>query len=153
MRAYVARGLLPREICFGPATLCWPLMPDLISLILPPDLKKASVCSAIDCDVSDAAGCFFFAGAVLGLAAIGNLKRCCGSHTIHDSRQGFSPTRYAKHHGRESRAPESVTRSLAAKSVIAPHPKKSTLASVLFCFRLTDRASLHRVSNSCREAI
>jgi hypothetical protein len=58
------------EMCLGPAMFCWPLTPALICVISPPAIKKASVCSAIDRDVSAADGGFFFAATVLCLPAI-----------------------------------------------------------------------------------
>ena len=52
------------------ARLGWPLTPDLITWILLPAFRKARVCSAMDSDVSTAAGCFFLAGALDGLRAM-----------------------------------------------------------------------------------
>lgn len=48
----------------------WPLIPDGMDSILLPDAKNILVRSAIDSDVSVAAGCFFFAGARVGLFSV-----------------------------------------------------------------------------------
>ena len=52
------------------ARLSWPLTPALIFSIEPPDFKKAAVWSAMLCEDSTAAGCFFLPAVVLGLVAI-----------------------------------------------------------------------------------